>query len=79
MPVSATVIRVLLDEGVLGEVRTVIADHGQAIPADHTHRLYRRELGGGALLDLGIYPVQLDSMALGTPTSVTAARRPHHW
>ncbi|HWS58953.1 MAG TPA: Gfo/Idh/MocA family oxidoreductase [Actinotalea sp.] len=69
---QAAVLRALLADGVLGEVRAVSADHGQAIPFDPAHRLYRPELGGGALLDLGIYPVQLASMVLGPPTGVTA-------
>jgi predicted dehydrogenase len=69
---QTSVIRQLLDDGVLGEVTTVLADHGQAIAADPNHRLYRPELGGGALLDLGIYPLQLSSMVFGTPNTVTA-------
>jgi predicted dehydrogenase len=69
---QAAVIRTLVADGVLGDIRGVTADHGQAIPADPQHRLYRRDLGGGALLDLGIYPIQLDSMVLGAPTSITA-------
>lgn len=69
---QASVIRAILAEGMLGEIHGVTADHGQAIPADPQGRLYRRDLGGGALLDLGIYPVQFDSMVLGTPTSITA-------
>lgn len=70
---QTSVVRKLLADGALGDVHTVHADHGQAIPADPQHRLYRPELGGGALLDLGIYPVQFDSMVLGAPTSVLAA------
>lgn len=69
---QTSVIRKLLADGVLGEVRVVLADHGQAITAGPQHRLYRPELGGGALLDLGIYPVQLSSMVLGAPTRVVA-------
>lgn len=69
---QASVLRRLVADGVLGEIRSVHADHGQAIPANPEHRLYRPELGGGALLDLGIYPVQLDSMILGAPTGVVA-------
>ena len=45
-------------------------------PPDPTHRLYAPELGGGALLDLGIYPVSWVFMVLGTPTSVTAVADP---
>src|SRR4051812_47691344 len=61
---QASLTRRLLADGVLGEIRPVLADHGQAIPADPQHRLHRPELGGGALLDLGIYPVQFSSMVL---------------
>src|SRR6478609_15127 len=50
-------IRELLAEGALGDVRAVTADHTQSISTDPTHRLNALELGGGALLDLGIYPV----------------------
>lgn len=69
---QASVITSLLADGALGEIRGVAADHGQAIGAGPDHRLYRADLGGGALLDLGIYPVQLDSMVLGAPIGVTA-------
>lgn len=69
---QTSVVRQVLADGLLGDVETVHADHGQAIPADPQHRLYRPELGGGALLDLGIYPVQFDSMVLGAPTEVVA-------
>ncbi|RII95651.1 gfo/Idh/MocA family oxidoreductase [Clavibacter michiganensis] len=69
---QTSVVRQMIADGALGEITQVQADHGQAIPADPRHRLYRPELGGGALLDLGIYPVQFDSMVLGPPTAVTA-------
>jgi predicted dehydrogenase len=65
-------IRRLLADGALGEVRTVSADLGMNFPPDPGHRLYAPELGGGALLDLGIYPVSWVFMVLGTPQSVTA-------
>jgi predicted dehydrogenase len=67
-------LRELLAGGALGEVRLVQADHGQRLPPDH--RVFARELGGGALLDLGIYPVSLASMVLGTPTRVAAMSEP---
>jgi len=69
---QALLIRRLIADGVIGEPRTVVADHGQPIAADPDHRLLVPGTGGGALLDLGIYPVQLDSMVLGVPDSVTA-------
>ncbi|MFF2486231.1 hypothetical protein ACFVSU_07530 [Microbacterium sp. NPDC058062] len=64
-------IRLIIEEGIVGEVRSVIADHGQPLAADPTHRLLQPGTGGGALLDLGIYPIQLDSMVLGEPSSIT--------
>jgi predicted dehydrogenase len=69
-------LRELLADGTLGEVREVIADHGQWFPQDASHRLFAPELGGGALLDLGVYPVSFASMVLGTPTKVTAVSDP---
>jgi predicted dehydrogenase len=60
-------VRRLLAERALGEIVTVIADHGQWFPQDRDSRLFAPELGGGALLDLGVYPVSFASMVLGTP------------
>jgi predicted dehydrogenase len=65
-------VRELLAEGALGDIRVVLADHCQWFPDDPEHRLLAPELGGGALLDLGIYPISFASMVLGTPTTVTA-------
>lgn len=64
------VIRQLLDDGALGEVRTVIADHGEFFTPDH--RIFNPEQAGGPLLDLGTYPIALAHMAFGSFTSVIA-------
>ncbi|MFC7728651.1 Gfo/Idh/MocA family oxidoreductase [Actinomadura keratinilytica] len=66
------VVRQVLESGMLGEVRTVVADHGQYMKPDATSRLFAPELAGGALLDLGVYPVSFASMVLGPFTSITA-------
>ncbi|MFJ9952644.1 Gfo/Idh/MocA family protein [Kitasatospora sp. NPDC091207] len=66
------VVRQVLAAGLLGEVHTVLADHGQAMEPDPAHRLFAPELAGGALLDLGVYPVSFASMVLGPFASVTA-------
>lgn len=65
-------IRELLAEGRLGDVRSVLADHGQWFTQNAEHRLFAPELGGGALLDLGIYPISFASMIFGQPTKITA-------
>jgi predicted dehydrogenase len=69
-------VRELIASGALGDVRVVIADHNQWFERDPAHRLFAPELGGGALLDLGIYPVSLASMVFGTPSKVTAVSDP---
>lgn len=66
------VIRQLLADGALGELETVTADHGQYFDVDPSHRLYAPELGGGAMLDLGVYPFSFAVFALGLPTRITA-------
>ncbi|WP_410595832.1 Gfo/Idh/MocA family protein [Amycolatopsis sp. lyj-23] len=60
----------------LGTVVTVTADHGQWFAEDPAFRLFAPELGGGALLDLGIYPVSFASMVLGRPERVAAVATP---
>lgn len=63
-------VRRLIADGALGEVRSVIADHTQLLPSDPSHRLNALELGGGALLDLGVYPISLASDVLGVPEQI---------
>jgi predicted dehydrogenase len=65
-------IREILASGALGEVRSLLADHTQDLPDDPTHRINDLALGGGALLDLGIYPVSFASALFGTPQTVQA-------
>ena len=69
-------LRELIAEGLIGEVRTVIADHNQFLPKDPAHRLNDPALGGGALLDLGIYPVSFAWDILGAPSTVHAISSP---
>ncbi|HEY0259881.1 MAG TPA: Gfo/Idh/MocA family oxidoreductase [Lacisediminihabitans sp.] len=65
-------IREIIAAGTLGDVRTLIADHNQNLPKDPKHRINDPALGGGALLDLGVYPVSFAFDLFGTPSSVQA-------
>jgi predicted dehydrogenase len=69
-----TVVRLrdLIADGAIGEVRSVQADLGVQRDFDPTDRLFARELGGGALLDLGVYVVSFAQMLLGDPDTVAA-------
>lgn len=63
-------VRDWLQQGLLGRVRLVQADFCFNLPYDPNHRLYNLELAGGALLDLGIYPLSFATMVLGFPQRV---------
>ena len=65
-------VREILAAGTLGDVVYLTAEHGQWFAADPQFRLFAPELGGGALLDLGIYPVSFASLVLGVPARITA-------
>jgi predicted dehydrogenase len=62
----------VIDEGRIGEPRLVEADFGYRMPVNREHRLFRPDLGGGGLLDIGIYPLQLCSLVLGQVEHVVA-------
>jgi len=66
-------IREIVAAGTLGEVHTLVADHCQNLPADPAHRLNALELGGGALLDLGVYPISFASSLFGVPQTILAS------
>jgi predicted dehydrogenase len=56
--------------GDIGDIVAVEADHGQYFEYDPASRWFNPELGGGALLDLGVYPVSFASMLLGPPSRI---------
>ncbi|HEY9324387.1 MAG TPA: Gfo/Idh/MocA family oxidoreductase [Agromyces sp.] len=66
-------IREIIAEGTLGDLRTLIADHTQLLSDDPEHRINALALGGGALLDLGIYPVSFAWDLFGAPASIHAS------
>ena len=66
-------VREILASGILGKILTIQADHGQRLADQNIPRLVEPSLAGGALLDLGIYPVSFAHMILGNPKKITAS------
>ncbi len=71
LPLMAEVRR-LIAVGAIGEVRMVAADFGYRAPFNAERRTFNPELGGGALLDVGVYPISLASMLLGAPERIAS-------
>jgi predicted dehydrogenase len=65
----------LVERGLIGEVTAVSADFSFAAAVGPEHRLRNPALGGGALLDLGVYPLALAQLFLGAPDTVSASAR----
>ncbi|MDE3064223.1 MAG: Gfo/Idh/MocA family oxidoreductase, partial [Acidobacteriota bacterium] len=65
-------VREVIASGALGDLVALHADHGKWFPRDPSFRLFAPELGGGAMLDLGVYPVSFASMIFGAPERLTA-------
>jgi predicted dehydrogenase len=68
-------IAALVRDGAIGDPVSVHADFGLQGPFPATHRLRALKLGGGALLDLGVYPLNLAHLILGEPASVQSWAR----
>lgn len=63
--------RELLAQNILGNIQRVEATFSFAAPFDPNDRLFNLALAGGALLDVGIYPISFSAMVLGTdPTDI---------
>ncbi|MFM5904980.1 MAG: Gfo/Idh/MocA family protein [Micrococcales bacterium] len=62
-------------QGTIGDVTMLIADHNQYLPISVAPRLHDPMLGGGSIIDLGIYPVSFAFHLLGKPNQVTASGR----
>jgi len=63
-------VRQLLSLGAIGEPRILSANFGFRAPFDPQSRLFNPELGGGTLLDVGVYVLSLASMIFGAPASI---------
>lgn len=67
----------IIRDGTIGEIRMIQADFGFCAPQPPAQRLYDPFLGGGALLDIGIYPVFLAVSLLGRPVDIQAIMDPY--
>lgn len=70
---STDIVRQLLANAELGDVETLFADHGQWFAEDPHFRLFDPAQAGGAMLDLGVYPVSFSHFVFGTPGRIQAA------
>jgi len=62
----------LLESDVIGDLKSVKADFGFKAEFEPEKRLFKKELGGGSLLDIGIYPILISLLTLGVPTEIKA-------
>ncbi|KQN53470.1 MULTISPECIES: Gfo/Idh/MocA family protein [unclassified Erwinia] len=65
------VISQLLEDGALGDLHTLLADHGEYFTPDH--RIFNADLAGGPMMDLGSYLIGLSVKVAGAPTTIHAA------
>jgi len=65
-------LRAMLASQAIGEVRMLTADFGFRAEYHEEPRLFDRAVGGGALLDVGVYPVSFASMLFGSPMQITS-------
>lgn len=66
-------IKELVDSGEIGELRSIRASFGFPPFTDCDNIRYKKELGGGALLDAGAYPLKISQIFLGDDISVKSA------
>ncbi|PRD40825.1 gfo/Idh/MocA family oxidoreductase [Phyllobacterium phragmitis] len=68
---AVTAAKARIKAGAIGEIRKISADLSYYRPYDPESRFFSRALGGGAALDLGVYPVSLAMYFLGEPEKVS--------
>ncbi len=68
-------IRSLIEEDAIGKPQYVSADFCFEAPVDLDGRLFNKSLGGGSVLDVGIYPVFLATLILGEPSIIKSVSK----
>ncbi len=74
IPATLKVLELLKDDAI-GELQSIRADFGFLGDGNPESRLYNKKLGGGSLLDIGIYPIYLSLLTLGLPKKISAMAR----
>jgi predicted dehydrogenase len=62
-----------IQQGLIGDPLYVIADHNQYLPKEKAPRLHDSALGGGSLIDLGVYPISFAHRVFGMPETIKAS------
>ncbi|MEP6950001.1 MAG: Gfo/Idh/MocA family oxidoreductase [Ginsengibacter sp.] len=68
-------VKSLIEEDIIGKPQYVSADFGFAAPKDMSGRLYNKALGGGSVLDIGVYPISLATIILGEPSVIKSVSK----
>lgn len=68
-------VKELIEKKAIGNIKNIIADMSYVAPRDQSNRFYNPQLGGGSLLDLGIYPVYLSLLIFGIPHEIKAVAK----
>ncbi len=71
LPTVAKILEII-NSGVIGEIVNIKSDFGIKPPYNPNGRLFNPELGGGSLLDIGIYPVFIALLLLGEPDEIAS-------
>ncbi len=67
----------IVKSGLIGKIIKVESDFCFKSPKSDDSRLFNPELGGGALLDVGIYPITFANLFMGIPDEITSTVKKH--
>ena len=65
----------LIEDGAIGTIKGFSSSFGFAFPYNPEHRLYKKQLAGGSILDIGIYPLTAARYLIGEPSSLSGSAR----